>query len=870
MLPGRPQLIFLDALDEAEGNAFQRIPENLPAGVYVVATSRPAADRFVLARRQHLHWFDLDSPDLLQENLADGFAFVQRELAASDLPRATLEEMARVGAGNFLVLQLLCRHVGSALGPAEVGAFLRRLAADGGADRLGFIYGEFWQRLTAQAGQNDANLLCDAAGVLAAAHAPLTAEVVVEALGLRGGDWDLALRRLAEYLTVVAHEDGGVGETFYRLYHESFADFLRARLAAGGRRVRDQLADYALRWARLPEGYARTYALRFGPRHLLEAGRGEEAAALLLDLPFLEAKAAAGLAFELTGDFTAAARALPVYHPQRRLLGLLEEALRRDVHFIARHAADYPQGLFQCLWNNAWWYDCPDAARHVEPPEGGWAAAPVGTIRRAAAPAPGAPRAAKERDAPGFVWLRACGRPRSPSARPCRRSCAGTRRRRPPWPGRRTGRGSPARRGTARCGCGTRPAASPGTSWSGPRTVYAPWPGRLMGPVWPAGARTGPCASGTPGPVRRPPCWSGTRTASAASRSPRTGRQWLPGPRRQRADMGRRHRPGAGRVGRPRGHVRQRLSRGVGRRLVAGRPAHRQRGARPDGAAVGRGRGTASRRSPRPRRTGFGGGVFARRPAPAQRRGRPHGPHLGRRRRPSARRPPRPHQGDAARGRQRRRPLRGVLSRRAQVAAGTNDGEVFLFDAAAGARLAVLRGHEGQVSGLAFAPDGPGWPARRSTARCASGARRPAGRRRSPAGTAGVGCSTSAMRRTARRLATCAADGTVRVWDAATGEQRAVLVGHERSVFHLAWSPDGAFLAGGSEDHTVRVWDGQGGPARAVLRGHESLVSRVAYSPNGAVIASASADDTVRLWDAITGEERAVLRGHAGSVCCLA
>ena len=44
----RPQLIFIDALDEAEAtssgaNAYQRIPENLPAGVYVIATARPGA-----------------------------------------------------------------------------------------------------------------------------------------------------------------------------------------------------------------------------------------------------------------------------------------------------------------------------------------------------------------------------------------------------------------------------------------------------------------------------------------------------------------------------------------------------------------------------------------------------------------------------------------------------------------------------------------------------------------------------------------------------------------------------------------------------------------------------------------------------------
>jgi len=44
----------------------------------------------------------------------------------------------------------------------------------------------------------------------------------------------------------------------------------------------------------------------------------------------------------------------------------VRDALRRDIHFIARHAQDYPQALFQCLWNTCWWYDCPEAALHYE------------------------------------------------------------------------------------------------------------------------------------------------------------------------------------------------------------------------------------------------------------------------------------------------------------------------------------------------------------------------------------------------------------------------------------------------------------------------------------------------------------------------
>lgn len=75
--------------------------------------------------------------------------------------------------------------------------------------------------------------------------------------------------------------------------------------------------------------------------------------------------------FDLVKDFADVLDAMPQRHPRRRILKLLDEAIRRDVHFIARHAEDYPQALFQCLWNSCWWYDCPEASEYYLPPESG-------------------------------------------------------------------------------------------------------------------------------------------------------------------------------------------------------------------------------------------------------------------------------------------------------------------------------------------------------------------------------------------------------------------------------------------------------------------------------------------------------------------
>ncbi len=59
--------------------------------------------------------------------------------------------------------------------------------------------------------------------------------------------------------------------------------------------------------------------------------------------------------FDLVQDLGAALAAMPSEYPRRRILKLLQEALRRDAHFIER----YPTTLFQCTWNSCWWFDCP-------------------------------------------------------------------------------------------------------------------------------------------------------------------------------------------------------------------------------------------------------------------------------------------------------------------------------------------------------------------------------------------------------------------------------------------------------------------------------------------------------------------------------
>lgn len=58
-----------------------------------------------------------------------------------------------------------------------------------------------------------------------------------------------------------------------------------------------------------------------------------------------------------------------------------------------------------------------------------------------------------------------------------------------------------------------------------------------------------------------------------------------------------------------------------------------------------------------------------------------------------------------------------------------------------------------------------------------------------------------------KRIASCSADGTIKIWDAFTGEHEHTLEGHMAGISAIAWSPDSTTIASGSDDKSIRLWD---------------------------------------------------------------
>jgi WD40 repeat protein len=97
------------------------------------------------------------------------------------------------------------------------------------------------------------------------------------------------------------------------------------------------------------------------------------------------------------------------------------------------------------------------------------------------------------------------------------------------------------------------------------------------------------------------------------------------------------------------------------------------------------------------------------------------------------------------------------------------------------------------------------------------------------------------------------------LWD---GGECVTLKGHEQPVRCATFSPDGHWIATGSEDTTVRVWESATGREHHCWHGHTGGITALLFTPDGNRVLSASGDATVRIWNVHAVDHMLQRRGY--------
>jgi WD40 repeat protein len=155
-----------------------------------------------------------------------------------------------------------------------------------------------------------------------------------------------------------------------------------------------------------------------------------------------------------------------------------------------------------------------------------------------------------------------------------------------------------------------------------------------------------------------------------------------------------------------------------------------------------------------------------------------------------------------------------------RLASSSDDGNVYLWDAANGMLQQRLQGHHGRVIAVAWSPDG-------------------------------------------NRLASCGGRegrGELFVWDAQSGECVRALSEQSEIVSAIAWSPSKGLLVSGGSDGVLRWWDAWSGECIKTQTAHRGTIQSLRISPNARWLASCGDDGAVRIWDLQSTELLRTLR----------
>ncbi len=127
-----------------------------------------------------------------------------------------------------------------------------------------------------------------------------------------------------------------------------------------------------------------------------------------------------------------------------------------------------------------------------------------------------------------------------------------------------------------------------------------------------------------------------------------------------------------------------------------------------------------------------------------------------------------------------------------------------------------------------------------------------------------------------RRAATGHADGRIALWDIDSGARLARLKRSDAAITSIAFTRDGEKLLAAGQDSVLSIWEANTGQSNEpqtpadVIEAHDGAVSATAYASRGPYIATGGADRTVRLWRAGDTSLVRTYRGHKEAITSLA
>ena len=162
------------------------------------------------------------------------------------------------------------------------------------------------------------------------------------------------------------------------------------------------------------------------------------------------------------------------------------------------------------------------------------------------------------------------------------------------------------------------------------------------------------------------------------------------------------------------------------------------------------------------------------------------------------------------------------------LASASRDGTVILWDAESLKERTTITEHTAWGSGIAFSPDG-------------------------------------------KKIVSGCSDTTVRIWDIFSGRNVSTLRGHRGQVVSVAFSWDGLTIASSGStsldsawdygDNTIRLWDAKTGRQKSIIIGHRDYGGSLTFSPKDNILVSADRSKFI-LWDITTGNSLWTVTGE--------